>query len=139
MPNPIFSIITPTYNRANLLKRCGESILNQSFGDFEWIIIDDGSIDNTKEVINSFKDPRIVFFSFSQNQGVNVARNKGLDLAKGKYLFYVDSDDLLLPDALEIIYNIWQKVPSEVGCVITRCLDADTKEKLDILQKRKCI
>ena len=137
MSQPIFSIITPTFNRGSLLPKIWESLKNQTFQDFEWIIIDDGSTDNTKEIVNSFNDSRLVFEKFSQNRGVNAARNKGLDLARGKYVFYVDSDDLLLPNALEIFLKLWNEVPEDVGCVITPCLDLETKKKIGFSEKEK--
>jgi glycosyltransferase involved in cell wall biosynthesis len=137
MNRPIFSIITPTFNRGHLLPRIWESLKNQAFRDFEWIIIDDGSTDNTKEIVNSFNDPRLVFERFPQNRGVNAARNKGLDLARGKYVFYVDSDDLLLPNALEIFLKLWNEVPEDVGCIITPCLDLETKKKIGFSEKEK--
>jgi len=137
MNKPIFSIITPTFNRGFLLPRVWESLKNQTFQDFEWIIVDDGSTDNTKEIVSSFNAPMLVFEKFSQNRGVNAARNKGLDLAKGKYILYVDSDDLLLPNALEIFWKLWNEVPQDVGCIITRCLDLKTKKKIGFLEKEK--
>jgi glycosyltransferase involved in cell wall biosynthesis len=137
MTQPIFSIITPTFNRGHLLTRVWESLKNQTFQDFEWIIIDDGSTDNTKEIVNSFNDPRLVFERFPQNKGVNAARNKGLDLTRGKYVFYVDSDDLLLPNSLETFFELWNKVPEDVGCIITLCLDLETKKKIGFSEKEK--
>jgi glycosyltransferase involved in cell wall biosynthesis len=114
MQNPTFSIITTTHaDRAKLLKRAARSVFNQTFNDFEWIIIDDGSIDNTKEVVASFSDKRIVFESFPENRGVNMARNRGLDLANGKYIVFLDSDDELLPGALQTFFNLWKKVKDD--------------------------
>jgi glycosyltransferase involved in cell wall biosynthesis len=137
MTQPIFSIITPTFNRGHLLTRVWESLKNQTFQDFEWIIIDDGSTDNTKEIVNSFNDPRLVFERFLQNKGVNTARNKGLDLAQGEYIVFVDSDDLLLPNALETFLKLWNEVPKDVGCIVTTCLDLETKKKIGFFEKEK--
>jgi glycosyltransferase involved in cell wall biosynthesis len=137
MTQPIFSIITPTFNRGHLLPRIWESLKNQTFQYFEWVIIDDSSTDNTKEIVNSFNDQRFIFEKFPQNKGVNTARNKGLDLAQGKYIVFVDSDDLLLPNALETFLKLWNEVPKDVGCVVTTCLDLETKKKIGFSEKEK--
>ena len=82
MNKAIFSVIIPTYNRAGLLKRCIESVLAQTFSDWEAIVVDNYSEDNTEEVANSFNDPRIVYVK-NHNYGViSVSRNKGIELSK---------------------------------------------------------
>ncbi len=102
---PLFSIVTATYNRAHLLPRAINSVLNQSYQNFEFIIIDDGSSDNTEEVIRAFKDERIIYCKYKQNKGLSVVWNKGLDLARGDYVAILDDDDELLPEALETAVN----------------------------------
>jgi glycosyltransferase involved in cell wall biosynthesis len=97
------SIIMATYNRANYLPRAVNSVLNQSYPNIELIIIDDGSADNTEEVVKSFKDNRIRFIKNEHNQGMSVARNRGFDSAGGDYLALFDDDDELLPGALETV------------------------------------
>lgn len=97
---PLISVIIPTYNRASLIKRSAQSVLNQTYKNLELIIVDDGSTDNTEEVINSIKDERIVYVK-QQNQGCCAARNKGIDLAKGEYIAFQDSDDVWHSDKLE--------------------------------------
>ena len=96
----LISVIIPTYNRAHLIKRCAESVLNQTYKNLELIIVDDGSTDNTKEVVDSLNDKRIVYVK-QENQGAGAARNKGIDLAKGKYIAFQDSDDVWHLDKLE--------------------------------------
>lgn len=101
----LVTIITPTYNRAHVIQRAINSVLNQTFTDFEYIIIDDGSIDNTQSLIEhicSFNPlgDRIRFHKHIKNQGQNAALNTGLSLAKGKYIAFLDSDDEWLPDML---------------------------------------
>lgn len=98
--SPVFTVIVPTYNREKLLKRTIESILAQTFKDFELIIVDDGSTDNTKKLIASYKDCRIIYI-YKENGGLNSARNKGLQNAKGEYIAFCDSDDSWLPEKLE--------------------------------------
>ena len=105
----MFSIIIPTYNRRELLLKTIKSVISQTFGDFEIIIVDDGSIDNTFELFKDKIDPRIRYERLKKNSGVNVARNKGIELAKGDFLIFLDSDDELFPHALEKIFSVLKK------------------------------
>lgn len=95
-----FSIIIPTYNREKIISRAIKSILNQTFSDYEIIIIDDGSIDETKQVATSFQDARIRYYK-TENFGVAHARNYGIKLANGNYIGFLDSDDLMESDHLQ--------------------------------------
>jgi len=127
MVNPFISVITPTYNRSHLLPRVWESLQKQTFKDFEWIVIDDGSTDNTQEVIRSFKDPRIVYVRLPENRGVNAARNRGIAESKSPYLVFLDSDDELVPEALELIAQEWKHLnDEEVGVIGFRCKVPET-------------
>jgi glycosyltransferase involved in cell wall biosynthesis len=101
---PFFSIITPTYNRAKFITKAIESVLNQSFCDWEYIIIDDGSTDNTSEIIASFDDKRIIYI-FQENQERSHARNHGIKLSKGKFICFLDSDDYYLNHHLQTLYD----------------------------------
>lgn len=96
------SVITPTYNREDLISKAIDSILAQSFHDFEMIIVDDGSTDNTKSVIANYvsRDARIKYF-LKENGGPSAARNYGIEQANGKWVIYLDSDDTLFPNCLE--------------------------------------
>jgi len=96
---PRVSIIIPTYNRAHLIVECLESVLSQTYGDYEVIVVDDGSTDNTEDVIKPYLD-RIRYIK-QENKGNAGARNSGIDLAKGEILAFNDSDDLWFPDKLE--------------------------------------
>jgi cellulose synthase/poly-beta-1,6-N-acetylglucosamine synthase-like glycosyltransferase len=99
---PKVSVNTCTYNRAHLIGQTIKSVLNQSFQDFEYIIVDDGSTDNTEEVVNSFKDNRIQFFAHPRTQGqLSKLRNFGHSKSVGEYIAYIDSDDLWEKDKLE--------------------------------------
>lgn len=100
MYQPFFSIILPTYNRASLVGIAIESVLKQTFDDFELIIVDDGSTDNTYEVVSSFHDDRIRYFK-KENEERNIARNFGIKRAKGEYIGFLDSDDIIYSDHLE--------------------------------------
>lgn len=95
------SVIIPTYNREETIKRSIASVLNQSYNDFELIIIDDCSTDNTKEIIQSFSDKRIIYKKLDRNMGGNYARNTGIKMAKGDYIAFQDSDDEWLPNKLK--------------------------------------
>ena len=93
---PKISIVMPTYNRADSFFRAAiESALNQTYKNFELIIIDDASTDNTSKLVNSFNDKRIVYFQSDHNHGEYWATNYGIILAKGKYLTWLHSDDIL--------------------------------------------
>jgi glycosyltransferase involved in cell wall biosynthesis len=99
---PKVSIIIPTYNRADLLPRAVQSVINQTYKDWELLIVDDGSADNTKEVVEKFakKDPRIKYF-YEENKGQGAARNLGIKNAQGEYIAFLDSDDEWLSEKLE--------------------------------------
>ena len=98
---PLVSVIIPTHNRGQLLVRAIQSVLAQTFSDFEIIVVDDGSIDNTKEVVRGFKDPRIRFFHHEQNRGPSAARNTAIRAARGRYVTFLDSDDEYAPEKLQ--------------------------------------
>jgi glycosyltransferase involved in cell wall biosynthesis len=104
------SVIIPTYNRANLLREAVQSVLNQSYQDFEIIIIDDGSTDDTEKVISNYSD-RIRYVK-QQNAGVNAARNHALRLAQGEYIATLDNDDVWLDYKLELQVEILDKFKS---------------------------
>lgn len=105
--NPSISIIVPIYNREKWLRNCLDSISSQTFKDWECILINDGSTDNSLKIAQEYaaNDPRFIVFS-QENQGVSAARNLGLDHAQGKWLAFVDSDDEIAPDYLEILYKL---------------------------------
>jgi len=105
----MFSIITATYNRAHSIGNTIESVLAQDYQDWELIIIDDGSTDNTQAVVSKYTDPRIKYFYFAENRGCNAARNQGAKVARYKWLAAIDSDDLLAKNALNIMRKTIQK------------------------------
>ena len=100
----MISIIVGMYNCEHTINKTIKSILNQSFNDFELLLIDDGSIDNTLEVIKTFDDPRIKIFE-QNNKGISNVRNKGIGLAQGEYICFVDSDDYIEIDYLKELYE----------------------------------
>jgi glycosyltransferase involved in cell wall biosynthesis len=96
---PTVSVIIPTYNRASMVKEAIESVLEQSYQDFEIIVVDDGSTDNTREIVSGLSEK--IIYLFQENHGVSSARNHGIQQARGKYIAFLDSDDLFLPEKLE--------------------------------------
>jgi len=117
MSIPRVSIVLPTYNRAYILESSMRSILEQSYRDFELIIVDDGSTDNTEELVCSMKDDRIVYVRHDHNQGVAVGRNTGVARARGEFLAFQDSDDLWLPEKLQRQVALLEVAEKNVGVV----------------------
>jgi glycosyltransferase involved in cell wall biosynthesis len=111
----IFSVVIPTYNRANLLPRAIQSVCTQTFGSFELIVVDDHSSDHTPEVVETFDDPRIVYLRQEENKGVAAARNAGIHLSRGKYIAFLDDDDEYLPTFLEQVETAFAAALPEVG------------------------
>lgn len=101
----MISIIVPVYNKQDQIKRCIESVMCQSYEDWELILVDDGSTDNSASIIVPFlSDARIHYF-YKENGGVSSARNIGLEIAVGEWIVFLDSDDYFLPDGLAILLN----------------------------------
>jgi len=111
MHKPIVSMVMPVYNRAEYLKKSIQSILNQTFKDFEFIIVNDGSADNSIDIIKSFNDPRIKIFENDKNRGIVYSRNRGLSEAKGEFISMFDSDDIAVPNKLEIQLDFLKNNP----------------------------
>src|SRR3989344_3196134 len=95
MKRPGISVLLPTYNGGRFITKAIESVLKQSFGDFELIVIDDGSSDYTPKIVEEFarKDSRIIFVKNKENLGIQKTLNRGLSLAKGIYIARIDDDD----------------------------------------------
>lgn len=137
---PFFSIIIPTYNRASDLQFTLYCLLRQSFSDFEVIISDNCSIDNTKEVINKLRDKRIRYFKNGKNIGVTLNYKKALEYAKGKYVFLHSDDDFLLyKNSLEEIYNKIVKYNPGYIRVNYICLSPDKKRIFDFRANKSFI
>ena len=124
--NPVFSVIIPTFNRDKTIKRAVESVLSQTFQDFELIIVDDGSKDRTHEIIQKYSDDRIIYIKYEVNKGQNYALNTGVSKSKGFYLSFLDSDDEWSPEMLEKVYEKFQS-DKETGCVYSRAVYVDSK------------
>lgn len=111
----LFSVFTPTYNRAELISRVFDSLCAQTFRDFEWVIIDDGSIDDTARVIKAMRDKADfpIIYKARENRGKVQSVNEGLDMARGELFICFDSDDWCTSDALERIAEVWNGLPAE--------------------------
>jgi glycosyltransferase involved in cell wall biosynthesis len=118
MNKPLVSVAMPAYNAENYIAAAIESILGQSFRDFELIIIDDGSTDDTLRIINKYSetDERVVVLKNDRNLGVNRTMNKGIEAARGKYIAIMNADDISLPERLEKEVRFLEE-NSEVGIV----------------------
>lgn len=97
MTYPLISVIIPVYNGEKFIATAIESVLKQSYVNFEIIVIDDGSTDNTKKIISKFSDPRLGYY-FQENQGSPIAKNYGLSIARGEYIQFLDADDAISSD-----------------------------------------
>lgn len=120
---PMLSIITPTYNRGNLLKECFQSLNSQTEMDFEWIVVDDGSTDNTEEIMRQIADADKAFpvtYVKKENGGKHTALNASHPYIRGKYVLVLDSDDKLTADAAETVRKEWKQYEDkqEIGLLI---------------------
>lgn len=110
----MISVIIPTYNRSSTILRAAKSVLQQSLRDLELIIVDDCSSDNTEAIVKGIKDDRLRFYRLDKNVGACAARNKGVELARGEYIAFQDSDDEWLSNKLEIQLNLLKSSGADV-------------------------
>lgn len=124
---PKISVIIPVYNTAEYLEKCINCIILQTLSDIEVICINDGSTDNSLDILNTYakKDKRIIIIN-QENAGQSVARNIGLDIAQGQYVYFVDSDDTIHEQTLEIMYRVAEKT----GCSIVATEDINQLSKI---------
>ena len=116
---PLWSVIIPIYNKSSYVTSCINSLINQTCGDFEIICVDDASEDNSADIIRSMakNEKRLKLIENECNEGAGKARNKGLEYAKGKYVQFVDADDFLSPNHLELCTDILDKHNASVGFI----------------------
>lgn len=112
--HPLVSVIIPTYNRGWILKEAVDSVVAQTFSDYELIVVDDGSTDNTAEILEAYKD-RIICVR-QKNKGVSAARNRGISAASGRLIAFLDSDDLWLPQKLAHQVDFFTENPDALIC-----------------------
>ncbi|WP_254522233.1 glycosyltransferase family 2 protein [Natrinema caseinilyticum] len=131
------SVVLPTYNRADIIDRAIESVLSQSYEDFELLIIDDCSTDRTVDVVKKYTDPRITLIRHDENKGGGAARNTGIQNAAGDYIAFIDSDDSWAPDKLEKQINRFENLAQDIGVVYTGIYvvegDRKTPEKYSMI------
>jgi glycosyltransferase involved in cell wall biosynthesis len=109
---PAISVIIPTFNRAGYIEKCIDSVIQQTFEDWEIIIIDDGSIDNTYQVVKRFlNEHENIRYTFHKNRGVTLSMNAGMKICSGKYITFLGSDDQYKTDHLELRYNYLKDNP----------------------------
>lgn len=133
MKHPIVSIIIPTYNREKLILKALESVFKQSFQDFEILIIDDASTDNTESVIGELNHPQIRYFKLDKNGGQCIARNFGTKQAHGTYVAFLDSDDEWLPEKLEKQVDCFDQGTDRLGAVYGYSYSKDVKKDQTVL------
>ena len=109
LTKPILSVMTPVYNGEDFIERCYFMLHSQTFTDWEWVVVDDGSTDKTKEIIESIDDSRIKLITYKQNQGRGYARTEALKAAQGRWLVVWDVDDIYFPDRLEQNYKAYKE------------------------------
>jgi glycosyltransferase involved in cell wall biosynthesis len=139
MKNPIISIITPTFNRDHMIGNTIQSIQQQTFKEWELIVVDDASTDRTCDVVNvhSKKDSRIRYFKNENNKGSNASRNRGIAESEGELLTFIDDDDQLNPEKLKLQYEYLNEF-KHVGLVYCgfRYIDFNTKETIGIIRPK---
>ena len=114
--NPLVSVIMPAYNAAKTIKKSIDSILNQSYTNFELLVIDDGSKDETAPIIKSYTDPRVKYVKNENNMGLVKTLNKAISISAGKYVARMDSDDISLPKRLELEVDYMESHPNCIIC-----------------------
>lgn len=119
MDSPFFTVVIPTHNRSNFLKRAIVSVLNQTFDDFEIIVVDDHSTDDTASAVSSFFDHRIQYVINHRTKGACGARNVGIFLAKGKWVAFLDDDDIWLPEKLKAQSELARNLNESAGLICT--------------------
>jgi glycosyltransferase involved in cell wall biosynthesis len=113
MMTPKYTVFTPAYNRAHTIARVYQSLQSQSFRDFEWIVIDDGSVDNTEELVRQWQAQADfpIIYRYQPNSGKHIAFNRAVEMARGELFLVIDSDDAFLPESLATMLYWWEDIP----------------------------
>ena len=128
MNEPLFSIVMPAYNRANLIVRALESVYAQKFQSYEVLVVDDGSTDDTAQRIEPFVSRGLRYFKLATNRGVGPARNHGVREARGQWVIFFDTDNILLDDALSLMSSRVQAMAGDVAVVLGRAVDMSGRD-----------
>lgn len=133
--NVLFSIIIPLYNKGPYIAKTLSSVLSQTYSNLEVLVIDDGSTDDGKDVVKAFPDNRVKYF-WKVNGGVSSARNYGIMKSKGEWIYFLDADDMMLPDTLKLFYDV---INSFGGCLdmVTGSYKAVTKGKNRVFKTKR--
>lgn len=126
-----FTICTPTYNRAYILHRVYDSLLKQTYKNFEWIIVDDGSTDDTKNIVSSWikSDEINIKYTYQKNAGKHIALNNAIDNANGEFFLIFDSDDMCVENTLEVFLAYWNTIEDKENFVGVTALYKDMNSK----------
>ena len=114
---PLVSVVIVTFNRADFLRTAIQSVLSQTFQDFEIVVVDDASQDHTCKVVHDFHEKKIRYIKHDVNKGIAAVRNTGLLNSKGKYIGFLDDDDEWLPQKLQLQVDLLERRPTKVGLV----------------------
>lgn len=126
---PLVTVVIPTYNRLDLLPNAVDSVLKQTFQDFEIIVVDDGMEKRAREVVECYKDKRIRYIKHATSKGCSGAKNTGIKNAHGRYIAFLDDDDTWMPEKLKIQATILSDTPEDVGFSFTAALEVfDNRE-----------
>jgi glycosyltransferase involved in cell wall biosynthesis len=122
----MISIVLPTYERAATLRRAVDSVLRQTYSDWELVVVDDGSTDDTAAILATYEDPRVHVYCHERNRGVTAAKNTGFDHIAGEWFVMLDSDDEMVPEALSVLHE----TAARTGAVALtcNCIDSRTGE-----------
>lgn len=137
MDEELISIITPTYNCGKFIGETIETVLNQTYKNWEMIIVDDESKDNTEEVVSTYKDPRIKYIRLTENSGAAIARTRAMQEAKGKYMAFLDSDDLWKSNKLEAQIKFMKKNNYNFVCSSYEQIDEQGNKNRKIIKCKK--
>ena len=137
MDEELISIITPTYNCGKFIGETIETVLNQTYKNWEMIIVDDESKDNTEEVVSTYKDPRIKYIRLTENPGAAIARTRAMQEAKGKYMAFLDSDDLWKSNKLEAQIKFMKKNNYNFVCSSYEQIDEQGNKNGKIIKCKK--
>ena len=141
----MITVILNVYNGEKYIKKCLDSIINQTYKDIEILIVNDHSTDNTLSIIKKYKDKRIKVITNKKNLGLSLSRNVGIDNSKGDYLYFVDVDDYIEKDTLEYLYNLTKKYKSDITtCRSIDIYNYDTKiineeENIEVLNSEEML
>jgi glycosyltransferase involved in cell wall biosynthesis len=133
---PTVSVVIPTYNRAYIVDHAIKSVLSQTYRDLELIVVDDGSTDNTEQIVREGGDHRIRYLRHEKNQGMSAARNTGIRASSGEYIAFQDSDDVWVPEKLQKQMEVFGSLPGKVGVVYSGLLRINNGNKRYIPYKK---